>query len=84
MCASFDQALLAKQKNFDKMIFFCQRANLDFDILLEIFCANLAEIFKSKKEKLLQQLYQFFFENDIRLAILDVHLLMNCTSFGGI
>ena len=33
-----------------------QRANLDFDVLLDIFGANLAEMFKFKKEKLLQQL----------------------------
>ena len=67
-----------------------QRANLDFGILLEIFGANLAEILKFKKKELLQQLlkngkktlHQFFFENDTWLAILDVHLHMNCTSFG--
>ena len=55
MYALFDQAQLAKKKNFDKMSFLVyQRANLDFDILLEIFCANLAEISKFKKEELLQ------------------------------
>ena len=67
-----------------------QRANLDFHILLEIFGANLAEILKFKKretastivEKRQKTLHQFFFENDTWLAILDVHLHMNCTSFG--
>ena len=66
------------------------RANLDFDVLLEIFSASLAKIFKFKKEKLLQQLLKngrkccikSSFENDTRLAILDVHLHMNCTSLG--
>ena len=55
----FDQAYLAKQnKNFDKMIFFSlPTTNVGFDILLEnIQGANLAEIFKFEKEKLLQQL----------------------------
>ena len=33
-----------------------QQVNLDFDILLKTFGANLAEIFKFTKEKLLQQL----------------------------
>ena len=33
-----------------------QRANLDFDIFLEIFGANLVQISKFKREKLLQQL----------------------------
>ena len=66
-----------------------RRANLDFDILLEIFGTNLAEISKFKREsastideKWQKTLYQNVFENDTSLAILDVHLHMNCTSLG--
>ena len=55
-----------------------QRANLAFDILLEPFGANLAKIFKFKKEKLLTKMAEnavsIFFENDCRLAILDVYI----------
>ena len=70
-------------KNFDKMIFFSlPTADLDFDISFEKFGANVAEIFKFKKEKLLhstsvekrQKRYiKSFLKNDTRLAIIDVH-----------
>ena len=35
-----------------------QRADLDFDILPEFFCANLAEIFKFLKEKIISTIVE--------------------------
>ena len=45
----------AKQEFSQNDISVYQRANLDFDILLEILGANLAEIFKFKKDRMLKK-----------------------------
>ena len=45
-----------KTRIFDKIIFSVyQRAILNFDILLEPFCENLAEILKFEQERLLKK-----------------------------
>ena len=77
-----DGSSLTRQKRIltKGYVSFYQQANLDFEILLEYFCANLDEIFKFRKERLLKNfekwpktLYQIF-ENDSRLAISDVYI----------